>query len=191
MKISIQNVIAAAVVALTFLLVGCESGTSYAELLTDENHAVNAFLVDQNVITSIPADSVFEVGEDAPYYQLDAEGNIYMQVLNVGDGEKAQDDERIYFRFMRYNLSYYVGPDVEMEGEGNESNLASASTYFNFNNFSLPTSSSWGSGIQMPLRFLPLNSEVNVIIKSQYGMTSEISYVQPYLYHVRYFKSQI
>lgn len=191
MKISIQNVIAAAVVVLTFLLVGCESGTSYAELLTDENHAVNAFLVDQNVITSIPADSVFEVGEDAPYYQLDAEGNIYMQVLNVGDGEKAQDDERIYFRFMRYNLSYYAGPDVEMEGEGNESNLASASTYFNFNNFSLPTSSSWGSGIQMPLRFLPLNSEVNVIIKSQYGMTSEISYVQPYLYHVRYFKSQI
>ena len=78
-----------------------------------------------------------------------------------------------------------------MEGDGNENNLAAENTYFVYNNLSLPTSASWGSGIQMPLRFVPLNSEVNVIIKSQYGMTSELSYVQPFLYHIRYFKSQI
>ena len=33
--------------------------------------------------------------------------------------------------------------------------------------------------------------EVNLIVKSQFGWTSEISYVQPFLYHIRYFHSQI
>ena len=33
--------------------------------------------------------------------------------------------------------------------------------------------------------------EVNLVIKSQYGIASEISNVVPYLYNVRYFKSQI
>ena len=35
------------------------------------------------------------------------------------------------------------------------------------------------------------NSEVNLVIKSQYGWASEISSVIPYLYHVRYFRNQI
>lgn len=169
----------------------CEDGKSYADMLNSENKAVNAFLVDHNVITTIPSDSVFIAGEDAPYYQLDEEGNVYMQVINPGWGDKVTDNQRVYFRFTRYNLMYYAGPDTPMTGEGNEDNLTSESTYFNYNNFTLPTSTSWGVGIQMPLRFLPLNSEVNIIVKSQYGMTSETSYVQPYLYHIRYFKSQI
>lgn len=183
-----------ALIAGAAMLIGlssCEDGQSYADMLNSENKAVNRYLADQNVIDHIPADSVFIAGEDAPYYQLDEEGNIYMQVVRYGDGEKVEDDQRVYFRFMRYNLMYYVSPDVAMEGDGNENNLAAENTYFVYNNLSLPTSASWGSGIQMPLRFVPLNSEVNVIIKSQYGMTSELSYVQPFLYHIRYFKSQI
>ena len=159
-----------ALIASASMLIGlssCEDGQSYADMLNSENQAVNRYLADQNVIDHIPADSVFIAGEDAPYYQLDEEGNIYMQVVRYGDGEKVEDDQRVYFRFMRYNLMYYVSPDVAMEGDGNENNLAAENTYFVYNNLSLPTSASWGSGIQMPLRFVPLNSEVNVIIKSQ------------------------
>ena len=45
--------------------------------------------------------------------------------------------------------------------------------------------------VQSLARTLGVESEVNLIIKSQYGWTSEISNVQPFLYHVRYFRNQI
>ena len=170
----------------------CESGRSYAELLQTENQAVNRFLADQKVVADIPADSVFEVGPDAPYYQIDSEGNVYMQVLAVGSGDDVKDDQLVYFRFLRYNLNFYSGSLAALTPEGNENDLTQAPTSFRYQNFTLPSSSEWGSGLQLPLTFLKkLNCEVNVVVKSQYGWSSEISYVQPYLYHVRYYPSRI
>lgn len=173
-----------------FIICSCESGRSYADLLNDESKAVNRFLATQHVIGNVPADSVFEVGANAPYYQLDSEGNIYMQVIVKGNGPKVEDNDRVYFRFLRYNLNYYENTPEWWSngGEGNESDFSQANTYFMFNNYSLPTSSSWGSGVQMPLNFLPYGSEVNLVVKSQYGITSETSNVTPYLYHIRYFQ---
>ena len=69
--------------------------------------------------------------------------------------------------------------------------MSQAATSFRYQNYTLPSSSQWGSGIQLPLEFLPLGCEVNLVIKSQYGWTSEISNVQPFLYHIRYYKSMI
>lgn len=187
-----QNVILifmAVVVAL--LSQSCEKGRSYAELLNDENKDVNRFLANQWVIPEIPADTVFIVGEEAPYYQLDGEGNIYMQVLKLGDGGKVKDDEVVYFRFMRYNLAYYTNSLDNCPSEGNQNDLSNSPTSFRYQNYSIPSSSRWGSGIQLPLEFVPLNSEVNLVVKSQFGWTSEVSNVVPYLYHLRYFKSQI
>lgn len=175
----------------TMSISSCSDGKSYAELLTDENHSVNRFLVNQKVETSIPEDTVFQIGPDAPYYQLDKEGNIYMQVLNPGDGPKVTDDQMVYFRFLRYNLTYYTNSLDDVAGVGNLNDMSADPTSFRYQNFTLPSSSSWGSGIQMPLQFLPLNCEVNLIVKSQYGMTADISAVVPYLYHVRYYKSMI
>lgn len=168
----------------------CESGRSYSELLNEESKYVNAFLADQRVIGSIPADTIFEYGTDAPYYQLDDEGNIYMQVINPGSGPKAEEGQRVYFRFMRYNLSTYTTGGT-MTGDGNESDMSQINTYFDFNEYTLPSSSQYGSGIQLPLNYLPLNCEVNLVVKSQYGFASETTNVQPYLYHIRYYKSQI
>ena len=62
--------IVAAVFALAFLA-SCEDGKSYAELLNEQDRAVNNFLADQVVLLDIPEDTIFEVGEDAPYYRLD------------------------------------------------------------------------------------------------------------------------
>lgn len=169
----------------------CEKGRSYAELLNDENRDVNRFLVDQEVITEIPADTVFEVGPTAPYYQLDGEGNIYMQVLRLGDGGMAEDDQMIYFRYTRYNLAYYKGDLNGCPSEGNQNDLSQRSTSFRYQNYSIPSSAQWGSGIQLPLEFVPINSEINLVVKSQYGWTTEVSYVIPFLYSIRYFKSQI
>lgn len=188
----IYNLIAAVIISVftTISISSCSDSKSYAELLTDENHDVNRFLAHQRVEGSVPSDTVFETGIDAPYYQLDKEGNVFMQVLSVGDGEKVVDNQVVYFRYMRYSLSKYK-PGEELYGEGNADNMASNPTFFRFNNLSTTSLSQYGEGIQMPMKFLPLNSKVNLVVKSQLGATNEISYVVPYLYTVSYYKSQI
>lgn len=173
-------------------IVSCSDNKSYAELLTDETKNVNAFLANQKVINEIPEDSIFEAGEDAPYYRIDETGNIYMQVVKYGSQEKVEDDQQVYFRYTRYNLSQYNAATGELPaGMGNSEDLEYEPTWFRFKNFTLTSSSQYGAGIQMPLYFLPLGSEANVVIKSQYGMTSEISYVTPFLYNIRYYKGKI
>lgn len=172
--------------ALSF--VSCDDNKSYAELLVQEDKAVNRFLVDQHVIADIPEDSIFIYGEDAPYYQLDEEGNLYMQVINPGSGPKVVDDQMVYFRFLRYNLSYYKGNLDACYPEGNLNNVSSYNS-FRYQNYTLPSSASWGAGLQTPLNYLPLNSEVRIVVKSQFGMTGELSAVTPYLYHIKYLKS--
>ena len=62
-------------------LSSCNDGKTYAQLLNEENHYVNNFLADQRVIGEVPADTVFETGPDAPYYRLNEDGSLYMQVL--------------------------------------------------------------------------------------------------------------
>lgn len=181
-------------------LSSCDDNKSYAELLDEETEAVNWFLASQRVVASIPADSVFEVGEYAPFYKMDEEGNVYMQVLNVGNlDEKAQEDQQIYFRFMRYNLTYWYSTGYSLsenpyswktdwDGEGNANDMEYNAMSFRFGNYTLSSSSQYGSGIQLPLYYLGIDCEVNIVIKSQYGIQSEISNVIPFLYNIRYYK---
>lgn len=173
-------------------LTSCDDSKSYAELLQDENQAVNKFLVQYRVVDNIPDDGKFEIGPDAPFYRLDEENNVYMQVLSAGTDEKPEKNDRVYFRFTRYNMFYYVvGGDNTLLGTGNADGMNNASTYFLFDNLTVSESTQYGTGIQMPMKYLGYNAEVNLVIKSQYGPTDEISYVVPYLYHIRYFKSMI
>ncbi|MBR5168960.1 MAG: DUF4827 family protein [Muribaculaceae bacterium] len=174
------------------LLSACNNDQSYADRLNEERNAVNSYLANHRVVMSVPKDSVFEVGENAPFYRLDADGNIYMQVLNAGDkNDKAKNDEPIYFRYSRYNLAIWYAEGRMVMTSGNESSMDTESCTFNYANYTLPSSSQWGYGIQYPLLFLGVECEVNLVVKSQFGFTNEISYVTPFLFHVRYFHSQI
>lgn len=170
-------------------LSSCSDTKSYAERLVDENKAINLYLSDFIVENDIPEDNNFITGEDAPFYRLDDEGNVYMQVIRPGDRENnmAVDDQLIFFRFTRYNLLYYYNYG-DMIAEGNATDMNNVSTSFRFNNTTLSSSTQWGSGIQMPLNYLGIDCEVNLVIKSQYGLSSEIATVSPYLYNIRYFK---
>ncbi|MCI9285610.1 MAG: DUF4827 domain-containing protein [Muribaculaceae bacterium] len=172
-------------------MVSCSDSKSYAELLTEENHTVNNFLSQHRVVDHIPADSVFEVGPDAPYYCIDDEGDVYMQVLDKGNDERAETDDKVYFRYMRYMLNYYVVGSDSNVGAGNADNMTAASTYFLFNNLYVETSTQYGTGIQLPMRFLGYDSKVNLVIKSQAGPTADMSYVVPYLYEISYYKPVI
>lgn len=181
--------------AALFLLPSCEDTKSYAELLNDENRATNVFLADHVVVDGIPADNKFitvqDKGDLAPYYRLDEEGDVYMQVVSPGTpGNMATSDQLIFLRFMRYNIFNYKDGNLGAPS-GNDSDLTNGSASFRFDNFQVYSSYQWGKGIQMPLKYLPIDAQVNVLIKSQSGLYSEVANVQPYLYQARYFKSQI
>lgn len=64
-------------------------------------------------------------------------------------------------------------------------------TFFLFDNTSVSQSTQYGTGIQLPMKFLGYNAKVNLVIKSQDGPTDEMSYVIPYLYTITYYKSMI
>jgi len=188
-RIHILSVITAGIGMLS-AVTSCDDNKSYAELLTDESHAINSFLADHRVINGIPEDTIFEVGPDAPYYRLDNDGNFYMQVLNAGtktEENKVEKNEEIYFRTTRYNLFYYNDGELPA-GEGNASDVSAGNYFFRFENYQLQSSSQWGAGIQMPLHYLPVDCEVNIVVKSQYGMTNEVANVIPFLYNIKYYK---
>lgn len=174
-------------------LAACSDDESYADRLNDERNAVNAYLANHRVVMNVPEDSVFEVGENAPFYRIDPDGNVYMQVLKPGDriNDRAKVGEPIYFRYSRYNLSTWYADGTWSIVSGNENTMDASSCSFNYSDYTLPSSSQWGYGLQYPLLFLGVECEVNLIIKSQYGFTSELTYVLPFYYHVRYYHSQI
>lgn len=176
-------------VALMLGASACKDSKSYAELLNEETKSVNAFLADQNLILDIPEDSVFLFGPDAPYYRLDEDGNVFMQVIDPGSDRRVPDNAQVYFRFTRYNLHEYAATGVLPSGYGNSEDMLSGNASFRFGNYTLTSSSQWGSAIQLPLNFLGYDCEVNLVVKSQLGLSSEISQVIPYLYNLRYFEA--
>ena len=184
----------------------CKDKESYADLLTDETHAVNAYLADFPVISTIPADGEFVTTDEimaqqglsreeaeklTPFYRMDEDGNVYMQVVNAGlTDTKAEEDQLIYFRFTRYNLKAWYLYD-SWTPSGNATDLGTNTTSFRYKNTTLSSTTQWGEGIQIPLEYLNLGCEVNIIIKSYLGPEDEITNVYPYLYQIRYFESKI
>lgn len=193
--------------AALILMPACSDKESYADLLNDENQAVNDYLANYPVIASVPSDSVFRTLADVmaenpaltrqeaisltPFYRMDDDGYVYMQVLNPGTpGNRVKEDQLIYFRFTRWNLGFVYKYGL-WESSGNSTDLGTNTTSFRFGNTTLQSTTQWGEGIQVPLRYLPIDCEVNMVIKSYLGPTEEIAAVYPYLYSIRYFPSKI
>ncbi len=181
---------------LSLLFASCSKTESYSDLLKKEQKASNWFLAQHKVCNEIPADSVFLVGPDAPFYKMDQDGYVYMQVLKadkVGKREFPESGDQVYFTFTRYNIEdMYINNTLDVAGQGNQDNFMNSigDTYFIYNNFSVNSSIQWGSGIQQPLSYLGYNSEVNIVLKSYYGFSDESTTCIPFLVNARYFKSE-
>lgn len=171
-------------------LSSCEKGESYADMLKKQEKAVNWYLSGESVSVEIPSDSIFIEGEDAPYYKMDEDGNVYMKVLESGDlNDKPQDGDRVYFRYSRMNLRNFYEADIE-QWIGNSSDLTGAtpSTSFIMGNYVLQSSYQYGTGIQLPLKYLGYNSRVKLVLKAASGFASEQSQCLPFVFEVRYFR---
>lgn len=174
----------------TIAISSCSDTKSYAELLNEENQCVNAFLAEHRVEDKIPADTVFEVGLTAPYYKLDEDGNVYMQVLDKGSDSRPEKGDKVYFRYMRYNLNYYdlsIEPDANT-GTGNANNMNNDPVFFLFDDYYTAQSYQFGEGIQYPMKYLGYSCKVNLVIKSQAGPENDMARVTPYLFSISYNK---
>lgn len=181
--------------ALLLAVTSCNKSESYSTLLRNEEKAVNWFLSGQEVETAIPADSILEYGEDAPYYRLNDDGTAYLKVINPGDLEpksvRPKNGEKVYFRFKRQNLSYLMEDmDAPWVGNSEDLNTTIGATSFVYGNTSLPSTTQYGTGVQLPLQFVGFNSEVYLVLKASQAFTDEQSNCTPYLFHIRYFKAQ-
>ncbi|MBD5231621.1 MAG: DUF4827 domain-containing protein [Bacteroidales bacterium] len=172
---------------LVLMLSACHDSKSYSELLREEERAVNWYMSNHRVVNEVPADTVFETGKDAPFYKLDEEGNLYMQVVSAGTpGNKAKYDQQIYFRYMRENIiAMQMG--YNWPAEGNADDVGNNSRWFRFNNMYIKNSQQYGMGIQTPLRYLPIDCEVNLVVRAYYGFSGEQGTCQPYVYNLRYY----
>ncbi len=159
------------------------------DLKKTELRAMKKYLSKFDVVDVLPAINDIQVGSVAPFYKLNPEGTVYMQVVKMGAEPAATNGETIYFRFLRYNLLSYLENGVLPNGQGNLNSVTQDVTSFVLGS-DKPSTTQWGTAIQMPMLLgLPVDSEVNLVVASEAGFTSEISSVIPFLYNIRYFKA--
>ncbi len=187
-----RSVLAAGMILLLAGASSCSKGKSYSELLRDEEKATNWYLSGQRVETGIPKDSVLQTGSDAPFYRLDKDGYVYMQVVELGDtSDMADPGDLVYFRFMRRNLlQMYDGQDVIPEGNADDMASGLGTTSFVYGNTELSGTTTWGTGIQMPLQMVGNHSEVNLVLRSYYGFQVDQADCIPYIINIKYFKAE-
>ncbi len=161
------------------LFLSCDDNKTYAELLEQEENAINKFL-DGYQIADIPDDgkSFITTGgkwddTSAPFYKLD-EG-VYMQVVATGDmDDKAKEGEEIQIIADRTGL-------LTMSA------LSSINGSFRYG-YSSPYLY-FGYGVEKPLKYLGVNSKVRLIVPSKQGTQSEATAVQPILWDITYRES--
>ncbi|MCH5227581.1 MAG: DUF4827 family protein [Muribaculaceae bacterium] len=196
-----RNILVLTLGLLTLINISCSKTQSYSELLREEEKACNWYLASKNVMLELPEDARdlitsetigedgLPYGEDAPFYKLDEEGYVYMQVVVASFEEMVDEGDLVYFRFLRSSIKdMYEGlTPVQM---GNQDYLPNGTTSFVYKNTFLSSSTTWGTGVQMPLKYVGYNSEVNLVLKSYYGFTDEQTYCVPYIMNIKYFKPE-
>ncbi len=181
-----------------FVFSSCDKTESYSDLLKKEQKASNWFLAQHKVCNVIPPDSAFIEGPDAPFYRMDEDGYIYMQVIKSGEKPGKRDipvaGATVYFTYTRWNIdTMYSSNSLNIAAEdGNQDNFLTSvgNTYFIYKNYSVKASATFGSGMQVPVSYLGYNSEVNILLKSYYGFSTENTTCIPFLVNVSYFKAE-
>lgn len=152
------------------------------DLKATEQRAIRKYLSKFDVIDKLPPLNDIEASSVAPYYKLNPEGTVLMQVVRMGNKSAATEGETIYFRYLRYNLLSYLENGVLPSGQGNGNSTVQAPA-----NFKLGAVTPWGTAIQLPLLLgLPIDTEVNLIVASEAGPQAEATNYIPYLYNIRY-----
>lgn len=156
------------------------------DLKKTERRAMNKYLSKFDVVEALPSIPEIQVGSVAPFYKLDSDGSVYMQVVRMGTEPAASRGEKIFFRYLRYDLLYYLDNGVLPPGQGNANSMTDNPAFFEMGSDD-PATTRWGTALQLPMQLgLPVGSEVNLVVAAEAGPESEINNVIPFLYNIRY-----
>ena len=116
MKTKIFNrVIILLISLITISLTACDKTVTYADLLDQERKSISKFLKYGGIYTEeLPSDTSLirvsgtrnAISTKVPFYEL--ENDVYMQVIDKGNGRIIKEGERVYFRFLRVNLNTWA-----------------------------------------------------------------------------------
>lgn len=204
MKTKIFNrVIILLISLITISLTACDKTVTYADLLDQERKSISKFLKYGGIYTEeLPADTSKikvsgtrnAISTKVPFYEL--ENDVYMQVIDKGNGRTINEGERVYFRFLRVNLNTWATApydikmfDLNNGGVGNFYYPDINEYCFDYvKDYNVPMSQyyDFGLGIEYPLAHLYDRAKVYLILPSKVGFSESVSSVVPYLYYIEY-----
>ncbi len=204
MKTKIFNrVIILLISLITISLTACDKTVTYADLLDQERKSISKFLKYGGIYTEeLPSDTSLirvsgtrnAISTKVPFYEL--ENDVYMQVIDKGNGRIINEGERVYFRFLRVNLNTWATApydikmfDLNNGGVGNFYYPDINEYCFDYvKDYNVPMSQyyDFGLGIEYPLAHLYDRAKVYLILPSKVGFSESVSSVVPYLYYIEY-----
>lgn len=204
MKTKIFNrVIILLISLITISITACDKTVTYADLLDQERKSISKFLKYGGIYTEeLPADTSKikvsgtrnAISTKVPFYEL--ENDVYMQVIDKGNGRIINEGERVYFRFLRVNLNTWATApydikmfDLNNGGVGNFYYPDINEYCFDYvKDYNVPMSQyyDFGLGIEYPLAHLYDRAKVYLILPSKVGFSESVSSVVPYLYYIEY-----
>ncbi|MBR3609339.1 MAG: DUF4827 family protein [Bacteroidales bacterium] len=204
MKTKIFNrVIILLISLITISLTACDKTVTYADLLDQERKSISKFLKYGGIYTEeLPSDTSLirvsgtrnAISTKVPFYEL--ENDVYMQVIDKGNGRIIKEGERVYFRFLRVNLNTWATApydikmfDLNNGGVGNFYYPDINEYCFDYvKDYNVPMSQyyDFGLGIEYPLAHLYDRAKVYLILPSKVGFSESVSSVVPYLYYIEY-----
>lgn len=183
------------------VFVACSDSKTYAEMLEDEQNAINQFIKD-NKIQVITA-SQFEASGNVTdldkneYVQLS--NGVYMQIVDKGKAEADSIKDRavVTVRFMEYDImekdttnGNFNAPlmldvfDYSITGtyaSGQFRQGMMAEFIYKYGNGSKQVPEGWVT----PMRFIRDKARVKLIVPSKVGHSPAMQYVTPYYYDLR------
>ncbi len=150
------------------------------DMIQREQKAMSKYIKRFEVIDHLPPLTDIQPSSVSPFYKLDEEGTVYMQVVKLGEGPAVSAGETISFRYLKFDLLCFYDDNKLPAGSGN---LNSGEPY----EMTFGNTYTYGTGLQLPLKYgLPLGSEVNLVVSSSAGPSFDASAHIPYLYNLKY-----
>ncbi len=190
-----------ALMALCIGFQACDDTKTYAEMLEDEDNAIEAFIRDSNITVITQSQFYAQDSTTAPakneFVQL-ASG-VYMQILDKGVEDKSdtvKNNDIILVRFSEYDVlnkyTSYSNLDIVYMVDEFRYVVTSSSIagIFTGGNYMYSTSSSVNTAVPagwlVPLEYVRNKAHVKLIVPSKMGGNVGMQNVIPYYYDIKY-----
>lgn len=190
--------------ALMVLCIGfqaCDDTKTYAEMLEDEDNAIEAFIRDSN-ITVISQSQFYaqdSTTDPAKNEFVQLASGVYMQILDKGVEDKSdtvKNNDIILVRFSEYDVlnkyTSYSNLDIVYMVDEFRYVVTSSSIagIFTGGNYMYSTSSSVNTAVPagwlVPLEYVRNKAHVKLIVPSKMGGNVGMQNVIPYYYDIKY-----